>query len=118
LKHFGLVRDKILLNDLYNAADVLVNPSLNDISSNTIIEAMACGRPVVAFNSGGIPELITEINGLIANEKTSESFAEAINKSLKTDYDSALISDKAFKEHSLSVIAKKYIEVYNSVLKK
>ena len=115
IKHFGLVRDKSLLNNIYGACDILVNPSLNDISSNTVIEAMACGRPAVAFNSGGIPELITEINGAIANDKTSEALASILNNALKKDFDAGKIRDKAIKEHSFNVIAAKYIELYRKV---
>ena len=115
IKHFGLVRDKTLLNNIYGACDVLVNPSLNDISSNTVIEAMACGRPAIAFHSGGIPELITEVNGLIANDKTPEALASVINNALKKDFDAVAIRNKAIQEHSLNLIAAKYIELYRKV---
>ncbi len=115
IQHFGLVRDKSKLNQLYNASDLLVNPSLNDISSNTIIEAMACGKPSVAFNSGGIPELITNVNGLITKEKTAESLAETIQKALEINFDANAIVEKSKAEHSASVIAKKYIEVYGKI---
>ncbi|HWY11766.1 MAG TPA: glycosyltransferase [Bacteroidia bacterium] len=115
VKYFGLVKDKILLNQLYGACDVMVNPSLDDISSNTVIEAMACGRPVVTFNTGGIPELITEVNGLIAKDKTAVELANTINTSLKMNYDPPAIQNKALSEHSFEVIAKKYIEVYAKV---
>ena len=92
----------------------MVNPSLDDISSNTVIEAMACGRPVVAFNTGGIPELITEVNGSIAKDKTSNELANAINAALKINYDPIAITNKAIKEHSFEVIAEKYLEVYKN----
>ena len=115
IQHFGLVKDKSLLNELYNACDIMVNPSLNDISSNTVIEAMACGKPSVAFNSGGIPELISELNGLIAPEKTGESLAETINKAFKINYDASAITKKALTEHGSDVIAGKYIEVYKKI---
>ena len=42
----------------YNAADAMVVPSLEDNLPNTIIESLACGTPVVAFRTGGIPEMI------------------------------------------------------------
>lgn len=115
VKHFGLVKDKTLLNELYGACDVMVNPSLDDISSNTVIEAMACGRPVVAFKTGGIPELVAETNGLIAKDKTAIELANTINAILKMNFDPAAINTKALKEHSFSVIAEKYLAVYNKV---
>ena len=42
----------------YSAADLLLVPSLADNQPNTILESMACGTPCVAFESGGIPEMI------------------------------------------------------------
>jgi glycosyltransferase involved in cell wall biosynthesis len=118
LKHFGLVKDKTLLNQLYGACDFLVNPSLNDISSNTVIEAMACGRPAIVFNSGGVPELVSEINGLISPDKTSQSLALTINQALKNNYNPKSIRDKALKEHALKVIAEQYMKIYHEMKNK
>lgn len=115
IQHFSQVKDKTLLNELYNACDLLINPSLNDISSNTIIEAMACGKPAVAFNSGGIPELITNVNGLITKEKTAESLTETIQSAFKMSFDAGAIVQKSRAEHGALVIAKKYLEVYNKI---
>lgn len=115
VKHFGLVKDKTLLSELYNACDVLVNPSLNDISSNTVIEAMACGRPAVTFDSGGIPELMSDVNGIIASDKTPEALAKAITQALQKTFDGDAIVQKALREHAPELIAQKYIEVYKQV---
>ena len=47
----------------YTAADVFVNPTLEDTYSMTNLEAQACGTPVVTFNSGGAPEALLPGNG-------------------------------------------------------
>jgi glycosyltransferase involved in cell wall biosynthesis len=57
----GFIHDDAALARIYNAADVLVLPSIEDNQPNVMIEAMACGAPVVAFDVGGIPEWV--ING-------------------------------------------------------
>lgn len=115
IKNFGLVQNKNVLAELYNCADVLVNPSLADISSNTVIEAMACGIPAVAFATGGIPELIIEANGIIAKETSAQGLADAINLTLNKNYDSTKISRMANENHSFEIVGKKYADLYKSL---
>jgi glycosyltransferase involved in cell wall biosynthesis len=57
----GFIEDDAELARIYNAADVLLLPSIEDNQPNVMIEAMACGLPVVAFDVGGVPDWV--ING-------------------------------------------------------
>jgi len=52
------VSDPMVLADYYRAADVFVNPSLAESFSLVTVEAMACGAPVIASDTGGIPEIV------------------------------------------------------------
>jgi glycosyltransferase involved in cell wall biosynthesis len=68
------------LAEIYSMADVFVSPSIEDNLPNMIMEAMACGTPVVAFNTGGIPDLIDhQVNGYLAEFKSSADLAAGIN---------------------------------------
>ena len=70
------------------AADLVVLPSWNEGTPNVVIEALACGRRVVATRVGGTPDLITSpLLGELVPPKSPDALAEALNRALATDYD-------------------------------
>lgn len=54
----GAIREDARMRAFYAACDLFVCPSLQDNLPNTVMEAMACGTPVVGFEVGGIPDMI------------------------------------------------------------
>jgi glycosyltransferase involved in cell wall biosynthesis len=74
----------------YASADVFVFPSTTDTFGNVILEAQACGLPVVVSDSGGPKELVEDrANGLITKSHDVEDFTRAIR---------ALVTDPALRE--------------------
>ncbi|HEY4484399.1 MAG TPA: glycosyltransferase [Candidatus Paceibacterota bacterium] len=72
-KVVSYVADQNILAKYYSAADILLYPSIADNCPLVVLEAMACGLPVVSFNTGGIPELVEhKINGYIAEYKNAD----------------------------------------------
>ncbi len=65
------------------AADIFVLPSLTEGRPAVILEAMASGKPIVATNVGGIPEIINDQIGILVNPEDSVGLADAINKLLE-----------------------------------
>ena len=62
---------------LYQSADLMLNTSVVDNSPNSLIEALACGTPVVSTNVGGIPRLVThQHDALLANAEDVDSLTE------------------------------------------
>jgi glycosyltransferase involved in cell wall biosynthesis len=62
-----------------NAADLMVLPSFSEGRPNTILEAMACAKPVVASRVGGIPELVHDgDNGFLVNPNDPDALSRAI----------------------------------------
>jgi glycosyltransferase involved in cell wall biosynthesis len=67
------------LAQVYAASDAFILPSKEDNLPNTMLEAMCCGTPVIGFNVGGLPEVITPgENGLLAQAENPRDLAEAI----------------------------------------
>lgn len=66
------------LVDLYSQSDVLINPTYADTFPTINLEALACGKPVVTYNTGGSPESLTSKTGIIVDQGDVEGMATAI----------------------------------------
>ena len=116
----GYINDERKIVAVYNSADVFVLPSLEDNLPNTIMEAMACGVPCVAFKVGGIPEMIDHRrNGYVASVRDAADLAEGIEWVLAPMRHEELSSEAVKKvnlRYSQHSVAMKYIEVYNQAI--
>jgi glycosyltransferase involved in cell wall biosynthesis len=74
------------------AADVFCLPSYSEGCANVIIEALVCGRPVVATNVGGIPELIDESCGILVPAHDSGQLQLALQAALSRQWDTNRIA--------------------------
>lgn len=75
-----------------NASDVLVLPSMNEGVPNVVLEAQACGTPVVATNVGGIPEIVSEENGILVEYGNEAELCDALIEALSRNWDRLKIS--------------------------
>ncbi len=117
VKFIGNVQNENLLPFIYNALDIFLTPSLEDNYPNTVLESLACGIPVVAFKTGGIPEMvISGTNGMLAAEyNNSASYADAILSCI--DSLKVLNADdiaKTTSRNSFYEVGKKYLELYET----
>lgn len=82
----GRLHDRVTLALLYSAADVLVAPFLEDNLPNVVLEAAACGLPVVAFDAGGLPDVVRHREtGWLAPLRDADALAAGIAWVLEDD---------------------------------
>jgi glycosyltransferase involved in cell wall biosynthesis len=77
------------------AANIFCLPSYAEGCPNAVIEALACGRPVVATNVGGIPELVDSESGILVAPQDSQALADAFHQALSRRWDEPAISQRA-----------------------
>lgn len=119
-RYLGYLHDEVSLNLLYSAADLFVAPSMQENLPYTIMEAMVCGTPCVAFNAGGIPDLIDhKVNGYLAQPYRPDSLAEGMAWVLKEDIDAASLSRacraKVEREFNIAGSAESYLKLYREL---
>jgi glycosyltransferase involved in cell wall biosynthesis len=120
-KYLGYIQDDLVLALAYQAADIFVCPSVEDAGPMMIPESMLCGTPVVAFNTGGAPDLVdTMRTGYLASYKDSTDLAKGIHtlitaKSLVSMRTTA--HEVALSQHSPSLVIARHLELYDSLLK-
>lgn len=105
------------LAEWYRRAHVYMNPTLEDNFPTTNLEAMACGTPVITFNTGGSPESITEKCGIIVEKGNINQLKEAIlSLDKKTEITSLACRERAM-EFNREIRFKEYLKLYNNSLK-
>lgn len=104
--------DQQQLAGIYTAADVFVNPTREDTFPTVNIEALACGTPIITFNTGGSPEIIDETCGVVVEKnKYDELEAEVIRICENQPYDTKTCRDKALKYREVDSYAH-YLSLY------
>jgi glycosyltransferase involved in cell wall biosynthesis len=121
--HITLLPHDRSLSLVYSAADVFVLPSLADNLPNTMLEALACGTPVVGFATGGIPDGVRPgVTGLLAKTGDSAELRSAILEILGNDAKRTEMSDNcrriALAEYDLSLQTSRYVELYTEMLRR
>lgn len=107
--------DIYYLASLYCHADVFINPTLSDNFPTTNLEALACGTPVITFNTGGSPEAIDKQCGYVVEQGDITSLIRCIKdvKSKKKETFTIYCRNKATINYDKWKQFEKYITLYN-----
>ncbi len=106
--------EKVL--DYYQKANIFVLPSLNEGMSNTMLEASAAGLPIVATDTGGTKELVSDgINGFVIKMKDSNDLVEKIERIiLNPNLEKAMAQESRRLAEKLNweIVASQYVQLY------
>lgn len=109
------------LANFYRAATALVVPSADEGLGLVAVEAMLCETPVVAFESGGIPDVVQhERTGLLVTDRSPEALAAAIERLLAREDRGAALG-AAGRMHAVSTfapesVARRYLDIYRTAI--
>ena len=109
------------LPPLYQRAAILVVPSSEEGLGLVAVEAQLCQTPVVAFASGGLPDVVQDgVTGLLVHERGSEALAAAILNILERDDRGAALGQagraRALVRFSPESVARTYAGIYRAAL--
>jgi len=111
------------VNQLLNVMDIFVLPSLWEGLPNVILEAMACGKPVVATAVDGTPEaVIDNETGILVPPKDPQALEEAIVRLLSNSSEMRRLGENSRKRieefFSINYQASRFEELYTQLLRK
>jgi glycosyltransferase involved in cell wall biosynthesis len=121
--YLGWLHDDVTLSLLYAAADLFVLPSIQENLSYAIMEAMACGTPCVAFDQGGMPDLIDHgSTGYLARPYEPDDLARGIAWVLESEERRREMADRARRkvesEFDLEKVARQHVNLYDELVRR
>jgi glycosyltransferase involved in cell wall biosynthesis len=114
-----VARDHIA--DYYRRADIFVTATTWEGMPNTVLEAMACGLPIVGTQASGLQELVHDgVNGYLVPIKDPDALAEALARLIDNGYERRRMGRQSRKlaerEFAWEYIAEQYVRVYERVM--
>lgn len=119
--HIERTRNQEELSELYSAADVFINPTHEDNFPTTNIESLACGTPVVTYDTGGSAESIDDSGeyGLVTPENTPTALRDAIFSCIKNhpkEFYQEQCRRRSVANFNENTQFEEYIRLYNALL--
>ena len=117
LHTIGAINGNDKLRRYYNAVDAVIVPSLEETFSNTTVEALACGAPVVGFRTGILEEILRDERlGDAVPIGDVEAFAQGLARLADGEIDRALCSEFVLSAFSKERQAQLYDQLFRSLL--
>ena len=116
--NFILIKQSRNVSDFYSISDVGISSSKQEGFSNTILEYLSFGKPVIATNVGGNPEIINNTNGILIENNNEEQLFNAMKKVITNKRDLKKFKDgakKAIRNFSFDKMVNEYLNVYSKL---
>lgn len=105
------------LVNLYSKATVFVNPTLEDNFPTTNLEALACGTPVITYRTGGSPEAVDALTGIVVEKGNIKDLTDAIKKICNSsDYHREICRRRTETMFDRTICFSRYLELYKTLL--
>ena len=117
----GYLNSEKDLRNAYSAADMFILPSTEDNLPNTLLEAMSCGLPIMASQSGGIPEIVRDgVHGRLFSSASETALFKTLLQVIEAPSQLKAMSKNcrsaALEKYSFSVQANNYSKLYSELL--
>lgn len=117
IKGLGKTNSQEELARIYSEADIYLNPTYSDNFPTTNIEALACGTPVITYNTGGSPEAVDEQTGIVVPQGNIQALVDAIYQLVEQPFSTNNCRKRAETLFDKKKCYKKYFDLYNQLLK-
>jgi L-malate glycosyltransferase len=114
----GLKSNEEVAELLSHSADALLLTSRLETFGVVLIEAMACGLPVVSTRSGGPQDIVTPETGLLADIDDVQGVAAAMQKMIENyaQYDAQSIRNHAITHYGHEAVTKRWLQIFNQII--
>ena len=121
--NFGIINDFNILGALYSSSELMIIPSRMDNLPNTALESLICARPIVAFRTCGLSDIVDHrLNGYLSQPFDVDDLYNGIRWILNLDsnsYNKVCLNakNKALTKYSPNEVSKQYLDLYQKVCK-
>jgi len=120
-RNLGKVAGDIALSLVYSASDVYISPAIQEAFGLTVLESMACGTPVVAFDTGGAQDIIDhKSTGYLAKMCDADDLAEGIEWCLMNNENERRLSQncrsRSISHFDINQVARQYASLYSRIV--
>lgn len=117
IRFLGSIANIEEMHEIFSMSDVFIAPSIQENLANTVMESLASGTPVVAFDIGGMSDMIIDnINGKLVKPFDIESFISSIDYIIEHRFRSKNVKESIKGKFSYDKIGEKYYNVYQRAI--